>query len=304
MRRSLLAVTAAAALLAGCDSKREELAAALQQSQALSAEKDSLLSEMLATTALVNDINGELAKARGVGVSPVLPGEQPATPAAQDRQVVLGTIREVITRLNDAEAQLEKSKARVESMALKDRRLLGQLAQYRKQLADLKTTTETQASELNAIIEQQKAEIASLNQNLDTMRVENATLAARTTALTDSVAQLASWKNTVYVVTGTKKELLEKGVIVQEGSKFLFFGGRQVHPARDLDPQAFEIVDRTQTQTIQLPRADKNYRIVSRQSTGYVQTDAEKPGQVRGQLQITSPEEFWAPSKFLIVMED
>jgi len=29
-----------------------------------------------------------------------------------------------------------------------------------------------------------------------------------------------------------------------------------------------------------------------------------KDGKVHGSLQIESPEEFWAPSKFLIVVED
>ena len=304
MRKPLLALTAAAVLLAGCDSKREELAAALAQSQALAAEKDSLVTEMLATTQLVSDINGELAKARGVGVSPVLPGEQQATPAAQERQIVLGKISEVITRLNDAESQLEKSKARIESMALKDRRLLGQVAQYKRTIADLKETTERQQVELTAIIEQQKLEIATLNQTVDTMRVENASLAARTTALTDTVGALTEYKNRVYVVTGTKKELLEKGVIVQEGSKFLVFGGKQVHQARKLDPSQFTAIDKTVDQVIPLPRADKNYRIVSRQAVEFAETNEDNPSKVKGELRIASPEEFWAPSKYLILMED
>jgi hypothetical protein len=137
------------------------------------------------------------------------------------------------------------------------------------------------------------------------MSAQNQQLTADKVALTDTVSQLTTYKNTVYYAVGTKKELMEKGVLAKEGSKFLFFGGTHLVPARNLDPAQFTRIDKTQDLTIALPKEDKNYKIISRQSPEYLAANSvTKDGKVRGQLQIESPEEFWAPSKFLIIVED
>jgi hypothetical protein len=54
---------------------------------------------------------------------------------------------------------------------------------------------------------------------------------------------------------------------------------------------------------IMLPQPDREYRIVSRQNLEF--TDLEKPvdAVVRGALTITDPERFWAPSRFLILVQ-
>ena len=109
----------------------------------------------------------------------------------------------------------------------------------------------------------------------------------------------------MYYAVGTKKELMDKGVLTKEGSKFLFFGGTHLVPARNLDPAAFTRIDKTHDLAIALPKEDKSYKIISRQSPEYLAASSlTKDGKVHGQLQIESPEEFWAPSKFLIVVED
>ena len=58
---------------AACDRSRDELEAALAEQQRVAAEKDSLLNEVLSTSALVNEINTELAAVRGITPSPVEP---------------------------------------------------------------------------------------------------------------------------------------------------------------------------------------------------------------------------------------
>ena len=51
-------------ITAGCAS-RKDLEKAQSEATSLAAEKDSLLSEVLATSKLVSDVNSELAKAKG-----------------------------------------------------------------------------------------------------------------------------------------------------------------------------------------------------------------------------------------------
>jgi len=93
-------------------------------------------------------------------------------------------------------------------------------------------------------------------------------------------------------------------VVTKEGSKFLVFGGTRLEPARNLDPAAFTAIDKTQQMSIPLPRTDKKYKIVSRQSPSYLGGGVTKDGKVSGTVDITQPEDFWAPSKYLILVQD
>jgi hypothetical protein len=52
-----------------------------------------------------------------------------------------------------------------------------------------------------------------------------------------------------------------------------------------------------------LPNPEREYRIISRQNLEF--TDLVKPTDaiVRGTLTITDPERFWAPSRYLILVQ-
>jgi hypothetical protein len=93
-------------------------------------------------------------------------------------------------------------------------------------------------------------------------------------------------------------------VVTKEGSKFLFFGGTRLEPARKPNLDAFTMVDKTQTVSIPLPRPDKRYKIVSRQSPEYLTGQVRENGEVEGVVEIAQPEEFWSASKYLILVEN
>ncbi len=117
------------------------------------------------------------------------------------------------------------------------------------------------------VIDSQSVQIAGLTGQLDTARVVNAQLTSDKVALQDTVTNLTSYKNTVYYIAGTEEELLQKGVVVKEGKKFLFFGGKQLHPARSLDPSVFTPMDKTTATAISLPAGE--YKMVSRQDLSF-----------------------------------
>ena len=121
------------------------------------------------------------------------------------------------------------------------------------------------------------------------------------TALTDTVHNLVSEKNTAYYIVGTKDELIKKGILAQEGGKrFLLVGSRNIAPARELDPSAFTKIDRLANRTITLPEGE--YKILSRQNPAYVTPQAQKDGKIAGGLTIDQPERFWENSRFLIIV--
>ena len=281
-----------ALLSSGCDRSRAELTRALAESRAAEAQKDSLLTEVLETTQFVSDLNSELAKAKTVTVGA---GEDdPGMPGAQqdreDRQKTLERIQQVIVRLNESEAKLTATENRAKNAKIRNARLLAQISTYKQTIEDLKTAAEQQRVEQEAIIADQRTQIATLAGQVDILR--------------DTVTHLTTYKNRVYYAIGTKDELLRSGVVTKEGSKFLFFGGTRLEPARKPNLDAFTMIDKTQTLSISLPRTDKKYKIVSRQSPEYLSGDVNAKGEVRGSVEIASPEEFWSASKFLILVQD
>jgi len=285
--------------LTGCDRRHAELTKALAEARAAEAQKDTLLTEVLETTQFVSDLNSELAKAKTIAVG--ADGDDPGLPGAQldrqERKATLERIHQVIERLNESEAKLTATETRAKNAKIRNARLLAQIATYKKTIEDLKTAAEQQRAENEAIIAGQRTQIALLTGRLDTLGQE-------TVILMGSIRNLTSYKNTVYYVAGTKDELIEKGVVTKEGSKFLIFGGTRLEPARNLDHAAFTRIDKTQTLSIPLPRTDKKYKIVSRQSPAYLTGAVNEKGEVTGGVvEIQSPEEFWATSKYLILVQ-
>src|SRR5918993_924602 len=285
------------ASLAGCDRNQAELAKALAESRAAEAQKDSLLTEVLETTQFVSDLNSELAKAKVVTLEGGDPGVPGAEQDREDRKATLERIQQVISRLNESEAKLTETENRAKNAKIRNARLLAQISTYKQTIEDLKTAAEQQRTEQEAIIADQQTQIATLAGQVDNLNFQTA-------SLRDTVGHLTAYKNRVYYAVGTKDDLLRNGVVTKEGSKFLFFGGTRLEPARKPNLEAFTMIDKTQTLSIPLPRTDKKYKIVSRQSPEYLTGEVTEKGQVRGVLEIASPEEFWSASRYLILVEN
>ena len=296
--RHISLITMLVFALLGCDRRHAELQKALSDTQAAEAQKDSLLTEVLETTQFVSDVNSELAKARSIAI--INAGEDGGPPGAardrEERKATLARIQQVIARLNESEVKLTAAENRAKTARIRNARLLAQISTYKRTIEDLKAAAEQQRAENEAIIADQRSQIALLAGQVDTLDRERNTLRG-------SVANLITYKNTVFYAVGTKDELIEKGVVKKEGSKFLFFGGTRLEPSRNLNPEAFTAIDKTQTLSIALPRSDRKYRIVSRQSPTFLSGDVTEDGDVKGVVEIVSPEEFWSPSRYLILVQ-
>jgi hypothetical protein len=288
----------------GCN--QAELKKALADAKSAEAQKDSLLTEVLETTQFVTDINGELAKAKSLAVTttstdPGLPG---ARKDREDRKAALERVNAVIAKLNESEAKLTETETRAKSSRQRNARLLAQIETYKKTIDDLRTTAEAQKADFESQLAAANTQIATLAGRVDTLTTEKGLLESDKAALTDTVVNLTAYKNTVYYAIGTKDELMKKGIITKEGSKFLVFGGTRLEPARNLSPEGFTAIDKTTNKSIPLPRTDKKYKIVSRQSPTYLASGVTKDGKVTGAVEIGQPEEFWSASKYLILVQD
>lgn len=303
MIRKLVVLTAAfaAVTVTACDGSKKQLEATLVQMQQISAEKDSLLKDLMATSQMIAEVNGELAKVRSRAASKPVATKEAEVPGtltiAQQSQAIEARVAELTTRLNEAESRLVESRNNVRDLTANNSALTAQLAAHDSTIAAFQK-----------LIDQQKVEIASLTEQIKALQAENATLkqdkivlTAQKDTVTRERAALVVEKNTVYYVIGTQAELLQKGIIARQGG--LLGLGKTAVPGAALNPSDFTSVDRTSVTEIALPKADKAYKIVSRQDVAALASAPDKANRIKGGLKITDAVKFWAPSKFLILME-
>ena len=293
--RKYLVLAMVALVAVGCADKKK-LDAALAENTRVAAEKDSLLNEVLYNAEMVSSINAELAKVKDLGANPVAAGEAGAS-ANDQRTVVLGKIRDAITRLQASEDALEAAKERLATIERKDSRLVAQIERYQGTINEMQATIEKQQAEYIAQIDSQKVQIVALQTNLDTVTAQKTMVETEKQALVDTM-------NTVYYAVGTEKELIEKGVAIKEGSKFLVFGGTRLLPARELNGTGFQVLHRMNDTVLTLPDPEKEYKIISRQNSQFLANAVEDGNKVEGQIHIAEPENSWAGSRDLIVVQD
>lgn len=260
----------------------------LDQLATVSAEKDSLLQQVAENARLMSDITNQITKVRGIEKVKVPVSE---SPMRAPHDTLLARIAAVVTRVDRAEQHLAASRRRVAGLTNLSDSLKAQLTQS--------------IDQFQSVIDNQKATIASLTEQVNQLQTQNAALTERNASLTDTVSSMTTRENTVYYVIGTKNELKQKGIVVEEGgSRFpLIFKkvGTTLKPARDLNPSDFTAIDRTKVTQIALPDSTQEYRVASGQNLDYLASPPQD-GKVHGTLQIASPAQFWAASKFLILV--
>lgn len=254
------------------------------------AQKDSLLQEVADLAGFMSDVNAELADVQLEGTEVIQASE---SPRQAERDSILGKIKVLSARFDESETRLEESRRRIRNLS---------------SVSDsLRATLESTVSNYERMLESHRTTIATLEGQIENLRVENVRLTATVDTLGTEVEELRTENNTVYYVIGTEDALIESGIVEKQGgSRVLFiFGkaGETLVPARDLDPAMFTPIDKWQVTDILLPSAEKEYQIVSRQDVSLLATPPNEKGRVTGSLQILSPAEFWAGSKFLIVVE-
>jgi hypothetical protein len=256
----------------------------IEQLELAAAQKDSLVQEIADIANFMSDVNAELAAVQLEGVELA----QIESPVQASRDTVLTKIRVLNARFDESTSRLVSSRRRIRSLT---------------QVSDsLRTTLEATITNYEQMIESNREVIAALSDQVESLTEQNVRLAT-------AVDTLEAATRTVYYVIGTEAELLERGIIRKEGgSRVLFiFGkrGQTLVPARELDPADFTAIDKWEMTEIPLPDSTAQYRIASLQNLDHLMTPRDDKGRIRGQgnLAIGTPEPFWMPSKFLIVVQ-
>jgi len=256
--------------------------------------QSQIIGDATASARLVAEIERDLSRVRSLRVTA---DTSQIESAIQNTSAQLATVQKKVTalinRLNASEARLQRIRNDSASHASADAATMAQLREHEQSIADLRAT-----------VEQQRSEIALLESKVDSVVRANIVLQSKHDSVIIVANTFAAREDSVFVVIGNERELSQKGLIRREGGTLLMFGrGKTLVPGRTLDPAQFTVLSKSRDRQIMLPRADKEYRIVSRQALEF--TDLAKPRDavVRGTLTITDGERFWAPSKFLILVE-
>jgi hypothetical protein len=286
-RYTSVALLGTLAVLAGCENKgllarADSLEGRLTEQQALanqlSSQKDSLTRVVLDADAFLGQMDSAISTVRGLPRTKRAASD-PLADQLQARKDMQTRVNALVARAKQTAAQLAEAQRK---QAASDTKIAEQAAKIEEDAQLI--------VDLGATIDRQNGRIAELETRLDSLAGEVRTLGAR------------HYK--AYYVIGTEKELMDKRVAVKEGGANLLVArpGRTLQPARVLNPEAFTAIDQRETTVIQVPDSTKRYRIVSRQSLDDAEVTQRDGQSFVGNLKITKPEEFWAASRFLILV--
>lgn len=256
--------------------------------------QSQIIGDATTSARLVAEIERDLSRVRSLRVS----GDTTQIESAiQSTSAQLATVQKKVTalinRLNASEARLRQIRNDSASHAATDAATMAQLREHEQSMAALRTT-----------VEQQRNEITMLEQKVDSVVRSNIVLASRVDSMVVVANTMAAREDSVFVVIGSERELAEKGLVRREGGTLLMFGrGKTMVPGRTLDPTHFTVLSKSRDRQIVLPRTDKEYRIISRQALEFTDLVRPRDAVVKGTLTITDSEKFWAPSRFLILVE-
>ena len=276
------------AVLTACGPSKAQLRAdsarAAQEKLAkqLAAQKDSLTSVVLEADRFISQIDNQISKVKGVPKKKAAADslEGPLQQQLYARKEMLARVNALVQRANATAAQLAEAKKQNKDLQAKNTELQAQIDRDQQMIAQLGET-----------IQRQEGAITELTGRVDSL-TKDLTLAR------------AMYAKAFYII-GTQDELMQKGIVVQEGGANLLFAhpGRTLQPARTLDPDAFRVIDQREVRQIPVPDTTRSYKVVSRQSLDYADVAMRDQSTFRGNLKITNTDRFWAPSRFLIIVE-
>jgi septal ring factor EnvC (AmiA/AmiB activator) len=253
-------------MVTGCGKKKEKQILDLQEKGAQLAvqyeKKDSMMNELFNS---MNDIERNL--------SDITAREKLITDAPNDEKRmnmdVRDKIMDEIILINNIMAENKKKLASLQE----------QLKKSNTKIASLEETIKL----LTKRIEEKESEIADLKEQL---RQLNFTISQQDAMLGEM--------NTIWYVSGTKKELTDKGVIEKAGG--LFSGEQKM--TEMIDPGNFRTGDMRKISKI--PLDCKEAVLVTTHPDGSYKFTEENE-KITG-IEITNPTEFWKSSRFLVIM--
>ncbi|MDP3451952.1 MAG: hypothetical protein Q8R90_03260 [Bacteroidales bacterium] len=159
--------------------------------------------------------------------------------------------------------------------------------------------------ELNKVVKEKERLNSELAQTLNELENQNEEQAATIKSLVEQIKALdeiieskTNSMNVAFYITGTQRELREKGIIEKSGG-FLGFLGRVNTLNPNLDKKHLEQIDIREIPTFTLNAKIKDIEFITRHQPESYQLEESTDGTTT--LFITDPSEFWRNSKYLVI---
>ena len=253
----------------------------LELATQLSAQKDSLTRVVLQADDFIMKVDASMSRVKGLPKGKKASSTlDPLARQVENRKLVMARVDALVARAQATASQL--AKANKSNAALR-----AQLASDSAMIADLNTT-----------IQRQTATIEGLSVRIDSLK-------SATQQLSTQLAAVETESAKAFFIVGREDDLVKRGVIVREGGANLLFAhpGRTLQIARSLPADAFTTVDQRGVKTIPMPDSTRRYRIVSRQSLDAAEVQERNKNTFKGNLHIADASKFWAPSRYLVLVE-
>jgi len=290
MKRLWPAAILALPLAVACTSAKEKARADSAQALAgqqrvlmakLEAQKDSLSLVVGDADSFIAKVDSTVSKVKGLPKSKRKKNvESPIEEQLQARRDMLKRVSALVERAQQTAKDIADARKREEELKSDNEKLKSQVDADALRIA-----------ELTSQIDQQAQTIALMQAKVDTLEL--------------TVNELRATQSKAYYVIGDEDALIKKGIIVKEGGANLLIArvGRTLVPARNLDREKFTAIDTRNVQEIAVPDSTRRYQIVSRQSLDDAVAPERDGPSFRGNLKIKDIDKFWAPSKYLIIVE-
>lgn len=205
----------------------------------------------------------------------------------------------------DKKAEILKELAFVKNMIDANKRKLSSLNAQLKNSGIKIASLQSQIDTLNANIARRDNDMAVLKADLENRNVQIGQLndkvgTMQTSLQNDSakISQQTAEMNKAYVVSGTYKDLKEKGVLVKEGG-VLGLGKKESLQENFKDDNLFTQVDITKTKTI--PVNSKSAKLVTEHPASSYKMVKDETNKTIAYIEIEDPATFWKLSKYAVV---
>jgi predicted nuclease with TOPRIM domain len=280
---SLLIVTLL--LLTGCGEDCTPLTQERDQLEAELAQRDSVIQAIGTTFGL---IDSNLVSLKEIETELMLQMREPR----KDKEAIQGNVDKMKaimelnkTYINDLQGSLDVSNATMSTLFNIINSMDNKIMENNLHMARLNHDLGTLGEDFKGLFDEyMQAEVSKmvLEENLQAMQGDVSSMEAK-------VKELENQMSLVYVASGSKRELIDNGVLEKGGLL------RPSDVNEDFDTEHFDAYDMRKLETFDLA-SDKARIVTEHPSESYV---------INGQqLRITDSKLFWSISKFLIVVTD
>lgn len=273
-------------IVTSCNQKeKRQIDLLTKENEALRHESHSKDSTINQFFLLLNEIEQNLAevkqKQQVISKNTIQSGELKDDVREQIDQDIQ-TINELMDKNKRTIAYLNKKLKESNMKIAEFERMLAQTMQQIQERDDEIANLKEKLTELNFSIE-------TLNAKVDTLTEDNIELTHKVTKQTEVI-------NTGWYAFGSKKELLENGIIDKTGG---FLGiGKTTKMKADFDNSYFKKIDISEFKSLDL--YVKKAKIITTHPSDSYQLITGQNGNIE-RIEINNPEKFWSASKYLVI---